>query len=152
MGADEVLPGSGPILLVDRDELVFRLLSTRFDFKGIDLLWTDSSTGALEILEIGHGAGFPRAVITDVALHGSTGYEFVRSVRGSGVTSVASVPILMLTSRYRQLDVDSGIRSGIDAYMAKPFDLDQLEQVLGRLIRARSKRAASVTGRNGSVS
>jgi two-component system OmpR family response regulator len=75
------------------------------------------------------------AIVLDVMLPGRDGLEVCRSLRESGVRS----PILMLTARDGVEDKVSGLDSGADDYLSKPFSFAEL---LARL-RALTRRGPS---------
>jgi two-component system, OmpR family, response regulator len=75
------------------------------------------------------------AIVLDVMLPGQNGLEVCRSLRESGVWS----PILMLTARDGVEDRVSGLDSGADDYLSKPFSFAEL---LARL-RALTRRGPS---------
>lgn len=74
------------------------------------------------------------AVVLDLGLPGIDGLTLVRGWRADGL----AVPVLVLTARGSWHEKVTGIDSGADDYMAKPF---QVEEVLARL-RALIRRAA----------
>jgi two-component system OmpR family response regulator len=75
------------------------------------------------------------AIVLDVMLPGQSGLEVCRSLRESGIWS----PILMLTARDGLDDKVSGLDSGADDYLTKPFSFAEL---LARL-RALTRRESS---------
>jgi two-component system OmpR family response regulator len=75
------------------------------------------------------------AIVLDVMLPGRDGLEVCRSLRESGVWS----PVLMLTARDGVEDKVSGLDSGADDYLSKPFSFAEL---LARL-RALTRRGPS---------
>jgi len=77
-------------------------------------------------------------VIMDVMMPEMDGTTVVSEVRQSG----NSVPILILTALDQVSDKVKGLKSGADDYLAKPFDLDELQARLEALIR-RSKSGYS---------
>lgn len=76
--------------------------------------------------------------ILDVMLPEVNGFEIVRKARGNGVTT----PILMLTAKAELDDKVTGLDSGADDYLTKPF---MTKELLARL-RALSRRATGVSG------
>ena len=62
------------------------------------------------------------AIVLDVMLPGTDGISVARKVRASG----NRVPILILTARDRVNDIVTGLDSGADDYVTKPFALDEL--------------------------
>ena len=76
----------------------------------------------------------PDLVILDVNLPDMMGFEVVRELR-----RFSNVPVLMLTGRAESTDIVSGLDSGADDYLTKPFKSDEL---LAR-VRALLRRAPS---------
>ena len=74
------------------------------------------------------------AIVLDVMLPGSDGFEICRRLRGRGVWS----PVLMLTARDAVEDRIAGLDAGADDYLSKPFSFAEL---LARL-RALARRGA----------
>ncbi len=72
-----------------------------------------------------------QAVLLDVMLPGKDGFAIAAELRTAG----NYVPILMLTARGRPEDVLSGLESGADDYLPKPFDLNILLARLRVLLR-----------------
>jgi two-component system OmpR family response regulator len=97
---------------------------------------------------IGHGAQADHVlatqpydlVILDVGLPGIDGFEVLRRLRRRG----AAVPVLVLTARDALNDRVKGLDLGADDYLAKPFDLPELEARARALIRRGQSGGASV--------
>ena len=77
-------------------------------------------------------------IVSDIMMPGIDGFEFVRTVR----TLNEDIPILFTTARDDFASKQRGYRVGIDDYMVKPIDLDELFLRIGALLR-RAKIAAS---------
>lgn len=77
-------------------------------------------------------------IISDVMMPGVDGFEFARTVREVN----NDIPILFMTARDDFASKQRGFRIGIDDYMTKPVDLDELLLRIGALLR-RSKIASS---------
>lgn len=75
-------------------------------------------------------------IITDVILPGLNGFELVRELRQSGL----STPILLLTALGETADKVSGFDAGADQYLTKPF---QFAELLAR-VRSLTKRGTMV--------
>ena len=61
-------------------------------------------------------------IILDVMLPERDGFQVCKNLRDSGVNT----PILMLTARSATLDTVTGLRTGADDYLRKPFDMQEL--------------------------
>ena len=76
----------------------------------------------------------PDLIISDIRMPGMDGYKLARQLRGSPRTAL--VPIVFLTAKDETADRIEGFRAGIDAYLTKPFEPDELIAVVnGILIR-----------------
>ena len=72
------------------------------------------------------------AIVSDYALPGMDGLDFVRRVRAEGPEP--AVPILMISGHAREVMAGRARAAGADAFLAKPFSLTQLRSILGRLL------------------
>ena len=77
-------------------------------------------------------------IVSDIMMPGIDGFEFAKNVRSLN----QEIPILFMTARDDIASKQRGFRIGVDDYMVKPIDLDELFLRIGALLR-RSKIAAS---------
>ena len=77
-------------------------------------------------------------IVSDIMMPGIDGYEFAKTVRSLN----EDIPILFMTARDDFASKQKGYRIGIDDYMVKPIDLDELFLRIGALLR-RAKIATS---------
>lgn len=77
-------------------------------------------------------------IVSDIMMPGTDGFEFAKMVRSLN----EDIPILFMTARDDFTSKQRGFRIGIDDYMVKPVDLDELFLRIGALLR-RSKIASS---------
>lgn len=77
-------------------------------------------------------------IVSDIMMPGIGGFEFVKSVREIN----EEIPILFMTARDDFAAKQRGYRVGVDDYMVKPIDLDELFLRIGALLR-RAKIASS---------
>lgn len=52
---------------------------------------------------------------------------------------ISHIPIILLTARYDHTGITTGYKSGADAYIPKPFDIDSLKAVIGNIFQNREK-------------
>ena len=83
------------------------------------------------------------AVILDLTLPRMDGLEVLRRLRARGGAR-ASTPVLILTARGSLEDRVQGLNQGADDYLAKPFELAELEARVKALLRRRSGNEAPV--------
>ena len=77
-------------------------------------------------------------IVSDIMMPDIDGFEFAKNVR----TLNENIPILFMTARDDIASKQRGFRIGVDDYMVKPIDLDELFLRIGALLR-RSKIAQS---------
>src|SRR4051812_49179092 len=71
------------------------------------------------------------AVILDVMIPGRDGFEVCRELRAAG----SNVPVIMLTARDTLQDRITGLDTGADDYLTKPFEVSELLARLRALLR-----------------
>ena len=74
----------------------------------------------------------PDLIISDIRMPGMDGYKLARQLRGSPRTAL--VPIVFLTAKDETADRIEGFRAGIDAYLTKPFEPDELIAVVNAIL------------------
>lgn len=77
-------------------------------------------------------------IVSDIMMPGIDGFEFAKSVRELN----DNIPILFMTAKDDMASKQRGFRIGVDDYMVKPIDLDELFLRIGALLR-RAKIASS---------
>ena len=77
-------------------------------------------------------------IVSDIMMSGADGFEFAENVRKMN----DNIPILFMTARDDIVSKQRGFNIGVDDYMVKPIDLDELLLRIGALLR-RAKIAAS---------
>ncbi len=77
-------------------------------------------------------------IVSDIMMPVTDGFEFARNVRDTDT----DIPILFMTARDDIASKQRGFRIGVDDYMVKPIDLDELLLRIGALLR-RAKIAVS---------
>ena len=75
----------------------------------------------------------PDLVISDIRMPGMDGYKLARQLRGSPRTAL--VPIVFLTAKDETADRIEGFRAGVDAYLTKPFEPDELIAVVNAILQ-----------------
>lgn len=82
----------------------------------------------------------PDLVVTDLMMPGMDGLELCRRIRSNDV--VNHIPIVIVTAKISDQERIEGIEAGADAYLAKPFNVDELRSIVERLLdRQRSLRS-----------
>lgn len=79
----------------------------------------------------------PNIVITDLVMPVMDGIEFCNQIKSTQETS--HIPVVMLTAKTSQEKEIEGLKTGADAYIRKPFDLELLEIKLSNILNDREK-------------
>ncbi len=126
------------ILVADDDRVVRRIVVTKLSGLGHDVTDVEDGQDALDLLEGGH---IPNLLITDSLMPRMNGLQLVRALRQNSNPDLATLPIIMLTSRQGERDIIEGLEAGVDDYVIKPFSPDELAaRVRTVLWRARRDR------------
>ncbi|AKJ28623.1 response regulator [Caldimonas brevitalea] len=115
------------LLLVEDDDSMARALHLALERRGFDVEVCGNGTDALQRLR--HAP--PDLTLLDLTIPGMDGLAVLQKARAQGVTA----PILVLTARGAVGDRIQGLNAGADDYLAKPFDLDELEARVRALLR-----------------
>ena len=122
------------ILVVEDDKDLNRTVCTFLNHSGY------KATGCLSAAEAYDAmyATIFDLIVSDIMMPGIDGFEFAKTVR----TLNENIPILFMTARDDFASKQRGYRIGVDDYMVKPIDLDELFLRIGALLR-RAKIASS---------
>ncbi len=115
------------ILVVDDESSISDLISTSLRFVGFDVRTAATGSAALTVAE----EFKPHAVVLDVMLPDSDGFEVCRQLRSEGL----NIGVLFLTAKDGMEDKVAGLTIGGDDYMTKPFSLEELVARLRALLR-----------------
>ena len=122
------------ILIVEDDKDLNKTVCSFLNHSGYEATGCLNASDAYDELE---GNIFD-LIISDIMMPGIDGFEFATSVRELN----KDIPILFMTAKDDMASKKKGFRIGIDDYMVKPIDLDELFLRIGALLR-RAKIAAN---------
>lgn len=118
------------VLAADDDEDILELVVFRLERSGYTVLRARDGAEALELAR----ASKPDLAVLDVMLPKIDGFELTRRLRED--ESTRSMPIILLTARSQEADVQRGFDAGADDYIRKPFSPQELrarvQAILGR--------------------
>ncbi|MFT5524494.1 MAG: DNA-binding NtrC family response regulator [Pirellulaceae bacterium] len=117
------------IMIVDDHESARESMSDILQCAGYRTIACSSALDALRRLE----SVAVDAIITDLRMPGMDGIEFVRRLQAQR----SDVPVVMITAHASVGSAVDAMRHGAFDYIEKPFDVDQLEGVVGRAISDR---------------
>ena len=122
------------ILLVEDEEKLARMVELELRYEGYEV---EKAFDGREGLEKALSGGFD-LILLDIMLPSMSGMEVLRRLRRE-----SQVPVIMVTARDTVVDKVSGLDSGADDYITKPFEIEEL---LARIRAALRKRPARQEG------
>ena len=128
------------VLLVEDNAAMQVSLQRSFERRGMQVQVCGDGARALARWQ----ASLPDVVLLDLSLPGMDGLTVLAAARAAGL----GTPVLILTARGTVGDRVLGLNTGADDYLAKPFDLDELEA----RVRALARRAGTSTSTSTSTS
>jgi CheY-like chemotaxis protein len=115
------------VLVVDDDEVIRQLITLNLELEGFEVYEAVDGADALrKVAEVR-----PAVVTLDVMMPNLDGWDAAARLRSDPET--ADVKVVLLSARAQEADVRRGTRLGVDAYLTKPFDPDDLVEVVRRL-------------------
>ncbi len=128
------------LLVVDDEAILLKAVAATLRAEGYDVISERSATDAL----VSIARSSPDLIVSDIRMPGMDGYEFARVLRTNPRTAL--IPIIFLTAKGEREDRIEGFRSGVDAYLTKPFDPDELLAVISGIL-TRIERTGSEISR-----
>ncbi len=116
------------ILLVEDDRELNKTVCAYLNQNGYEAV---GCLDAGEVYDAMYGGSLFDLIISDIMMPGVDGFEFARSVRELN----KEIPILFMTARDDFASKRRGFKTGIDDYMVKPVDLDELLLRIEALLR-----------------
>ena len=122
------------ILVVEDEPELNRSVCTFLTHSGYDAIGCLSASDAYDAMY----SNLFDLIISDIMMPGIDGFEFAATVRELN----ENIPIMFMTARDDMNSKQRGFRAGIDDYMVKPVDLEEMLLRVGALLR-RAKIASS---------
>jgi two-component system, OmpR family, phosphate regulon response regulator PhoB len=121
--------GKHPLIVVaDDDHDILRLISARLARRGYKVVAVGDGQEALEAVRERR----PAAAVLDWAMPSLEGPEICAELKSDPDT--AAVPIVMLSASALTEEVARGLAHGADGYLTKPFEIEELDELLRHLI------------------
>ena len=116
------------ILVCDDDPVILRLLQVNLELEGFEVLSAHHGQEAVRVALDEH----PDLVILDIMMPRMDGYQACEILKGDDATK--DIPVVFLSAKAQQSDIDRGKAYGVDEYVTKPFDPDELLEIIERLV------------------
>jgi DNA-binding response OmpR family regulator len=115
------------ILVVEDNKNMRKLMTTYLKRNNYEPLEAEDGEKALEVMDNNH----VDLIISDIMMPNMDGYELTKELRNANYT----VPILLVTAKDTIDDKREGFLLGVDDYMVKPIDMDEMILRVGVLLR-----------------
>ena len=122
------------ILIIEDEEKIARFIELELGYEGYSTTKAFDGRTGLELAETGEFD----LILLDVMLPQMSGMEVLRRIR-----RVSSVPVILLTARDSVIDKVSGLDSGANDYITKPFAIEELLARIRTTLRLANKSEQS---------
>ncbi len=116
------------LLIVDDEPNLLRAVAACLRGEGYEVETARSGEEALVQI----AQRLPDLIVSDIRMPRMDGYALARQLRNNPRTHL--IPIVFLTAKDESSERIAGIRSGVDAYLTKPFEPDELVAVIGNIL------------------
>ncbi|MBQ3235500.1 MAG: response regulator transcription factor [Clostridia bacterium] len=115
------------VMVVEDDKNIRKLIDIKLSALGYSVITAENGQDALEKLSENH----VDIMLVDAMMPVMDGFSLVRAVRGDG----NNVPVIMVTARGSLADKAEGFDIGVDDYMVKPIEFDELSLRIKAVLR-----------------
>jgi len=123
------------VLVVDDDVFIRRMIEIRLKAADVNVIEAENGEEAVEktISER------PDLIIMDIMMPQMDGFQACEAIRSN--TKISGTPILMLTARGQQIDLEKAMALGILEYITKPFSPKELAKKVVKRLNAVKREA-----------
>jgi len=116
------------VLCADDDEDILALVALGLRRLSCEVITAHDGGSALALAE----ERVPDVAVLDVMMPRLTGLEVAEALRAN--PRLTGVKIILLSARVQEADRERGLSAGADAYLAKPFRFEELNEAVERLL------------------
>jgi CheY-like chemotaxis protein len=116
------------VLICDDDPVILRLLQVNLELEGYEVLLAHHGEEAIEVASQGN----PDLIVLDIMMPRLDGYQTMQKLKAGESTS--DIPVLFLSAKAQQSDIERGQEQGVAGYLTKPFDPSELLEVIENLL------------------
>lgn len=133
-------PAQIQVMVVDDSVTVRKMTSRMLEREGLGCQLAKDGMEAWEML---HGDTLPDVILLDIEMPRMTGFELTELIRGNTDPAIASLPIIMISSRAGDKHVQHAKSLGVNDYQVKPFNAELLIDSIRRLAQPESLQKAA---------
>jgi len=127
MGSVRTVP-TARVLVVDDDDVIRQLITVNLELEGFEVFTAVDGQDALDQVPIVQ----PHLITLDVMMPRMDGWQAAERLRAD--PSTAAIKLVLLSARAQESDIRRGEQIGVDAYLTKPFDPDELIETINQLL------------------
>jgi chemosensory pili system protein ChpA (sensor histidine kinase/response regulator) len=121
-------PGTPLVMIVDDSLTVRKITSRTLTRAGFDVITAKDGIDALELLN----DRTPDVILLDIEMPRMDGFEFTKTIKNEPRN--AHIPIIMITSRTAEKHRNRAKELGVDLYLGKPYQEDELIRNLREML------------------
>lgn len=118
------------LLVIEDNHDIAAYIGSQFSSRYAVSYATNGKDGLDKALDL-----MPDLIITDLMMPGMDGLEVCRQVRSNEI--INHIPIIVVTAKITEEERIRGLEAGVDAYLAKPFNADELRTRVEKLLEGR---------------
>ena len=123
------------VLVIDDDPVIVELLRVNFEIEGFEVVVAGDGPEGLARA----ASAKPDVILSDIMMPRMDGLEVVTQLKRSAATR--HIPVLLLSAKAQNAEVQQGLDAGADDYVTKPFDpLELIDRVNAALAKAAKAR------------
>jgi DNA-binding response OmpR family regulator len=122
------MTGQPLIVIADSNPALLAMISQELSKRGFEVVTVSDGQRALDTIRQQR----PAAAVLEWVMPTLQGPRVCAKLKADEET--AEIPIVLLTARAAEADIASGFGEGADDYLTKPFSIDELDEMLWRLI------------------
>jgi DNA-binding response OmpR family regulator len=127
------------VLLVEDDPVLTLLMKDYLELCGYVVTISKNGKAGLDLVQ----RLMPSVVICDVTMQEMTSYEFIQGIRAS-TWQYTDLPVILLSGYGSPKEQLQGLEAGADAYIVKPFDIDQVITQFEHCLRLKNYQKQAV--------
>lgn len=118
------------VMIVEDDLTILSNLSQLLQLSGLDVIEAHDGRMALDLLlaAVDNEDALPRMIVSDLMMPNMDGFELLHAVRNT--PTLQSMPFVLLSARSDASDLQHAFFLGASDYLIKPFEVDQLMDVI----------------------
>ncbi len=130
------------ILVIDDDKAINELVKINLELNGYDVIQSYNGTDGYALAK----QEYPELIILDVMMPEVDGFTVAQRIRQC--PEIADTPIIMLTALSELNDKVNGFNLGVDDYLTKPFEIDELLVRVRALLKRTNQIPKSIAVRD----